>query len=278
MNSSYGVEKGTTIRYPSTANLMVDSADRPNNTTTTPWNFQITKTNSIMNGFFTRVGTTEVVLEWCEPNIVGGEISLDISGATVRSIETFNYDGFFTVESLLQAIATDASGTNGVVFTASVTGDGYGGLGSTGGKFQVVDTPLAEQLNLPIMGGLSNRKNIVGCPDLRFYRYLDFVSQQITYAQDLKDNSTQPINRDVLCRWYMAEDSPEQLDGFGYPILMGYKAFVRRRLFNPPKQIKWDNNLPVGNVSFQVYRETGSLVGNSNNESNWLMTLQFSEN
>jgi len=66
--SSYGPEKAVTIRYPATANLMIDSSDR--NTTRNPsaWDFQITKNQSIQNGFFTRVGTTEVVLEWCEPN------------------------------------------------------------------------------------------------------------------------------------------------------------------------------------------------------------------
>ena len=64
-------ESGTPIRYPSTANLMIDSADRPA-VTTNPFNFQITKNQSILNGFFTRVGTTEVVLNWVEPNIVTG--------------------------------------------------------------------------------------------------------------------------------------------------------------------------------------------------------------
>jgi hypothetical protein len=76
----------------------------------------------------------------------------------------------------------------------------------------------------------------------------------------------------------MAWDVEPQYDAYGFPILMGYKKFVVRRLFNPPKQIRWTNNQPLGNIAFQVYDDTGSLLTASAEENNWLMTLQFSEN
>lgn len=279
-------EQVITIRQPATANLMIDSADRITTQYSSPWDFQITKSASIMNGFFTRVATTEVVLEWCVENIVGGQndtLILDISGATGRlPNETITLTpGFYTVAQALDAIVekiNDLSGTTGS--TASVVdfpGGTVWGIALDVGEIGVVtETTLSEQLEIPATG-LSPFMGIGICPDLRLYRYLDFVSSQLTYNQDLKDNSTASTNRDVLCRWYMAWDDQPQYDAYGFPILMGYQKFVLRRLFNPPKQIRWTNSQPLGNIAFQVYTDLGSLVPNSP-DSEWLMTLQFSEN
>jgi hypothetical protein len=276
------MEKAVTIRMPSTANLMIDSADR--NTTNWPsaWDFQIQKNQSIQNGFFTRVGATEVVLEWCEPNISSGEVIFDVSGAATRANVDVNIgQGNYTMEDLMNAVVDtyNSDGTRPAGTSISATNDGLGwGFDISGGFFQGVASPLGSQMGLDIGGGLAKRVTINGCTDLREYRYLDIVSPQLTYAQDLKDNSTQNINRDVLVRWYMAEDVPENLDGYGFPILMGYKPFVRRRLYNPPKQIKWDANLPIGNLSFQVYDDDGNQLPKSDDASQFLMTLQLSEN
>lgn len=274
--NSFGVEKATTIRYPSTANLLVDSEDRNTGNYASCFDFQINRPNAIMNGFFSRAGTTEVVLEWCQPNILLGDITLDMSGAAVRSNETITFaQQFMTVADVLNAIL-DLSGDNGVGLTLSES-NGYWGIDATGGQIRVISTPLAVALGLNISANLSTRVILNGCPDLRRYRYIDFTSSQLTYAQDLKDASTAPIVRDVLCRWYFAEDYQESRDEYGFPILQGYEPFVRRRLFNPPKQIKWDNNLPVGNLGFQVFDDDGNLLPSSS-ASSWLMTLQLSEN
>ena len=257
---------------------MIDSADRNLTQNISSFDFQLTRQNSIMNGFFTRVATTEVVLEWAEPNISDGEIIFDISGTAVRSqVSVLYLQSFLNVAELLNSIVADLSGENGVSFSVTRSVSGLISIVAAGGKFRVVSTPLAVQLGLDLSTSLQTSKSITGVPDLRLYRYLDFTSAQLTYAQDLKDTSTQAFNRDVLCRWYMAEDNQETYDEYGFPILMGYEAFVRRRIFNPPKQIKWDNNLPVGNLSFQVYGDDGEVVGPSS-ASNWLMTLQLSEN
>jgi len=278
--NSFGIDKGVTFRQPSTANLMIDSADRPNPSTSSPFDFQITRRNSILNGYFTRIGTTEVVLEWGEPNIIDGEIILDVSGASLRSTETLTiFNTFVTMAELLDEIASVTF--NGVTFSVVQKGPSTT-IEASGGKFQFVTSPLGLQAALSIGGGLADFKfvGVDAVPDLRLYRYIDFVSPNITYAQDLKDSSTQLINRDVLCRWYMAEDQPETRDIYGFPILMGYEPFFRRRLFNPPKQIKWDSNLPLGNIQFQVYDDSGDLLEVSTQlpQTNFLLTLQASEN
>jgi hypothetical protein len=71
---------------------------------------------------------------------------------------------------------------------------------------------------------------------------------------------------------------------------MGYEPFYLRRIFNPPKQIAWENNMPIGQLSFQVIGSTiindqiaqeQTVVSGLLSDivlGNWLMTLQVSEN
>lgn len=279
-------ENAVTIRQPATANLMLDSLDRNINNDPSCWNYQITKTNSIMNGFFTRVATTEVVLEWCYENIQAAEknntIVVNITGLSgnVTNQTITLLSGFYTVAQCLDTIArkmTDLSGTTGSAFTV-VQLNGQTGIQISSGTWNLAsETILSGDLGL--FPDTAAKTNYIGdCPDLRAVRYLDFVSSQLTYNQDLKDNSTQFINRDVLCRWYMAWDEAPVLDKYGFPIYMGYTEFRARRLFNPPKQIRWSNNQPLGNIAFSVYAPDGTLMPVYDTVSNWLMTLQFSEN
>ena len=281
MSYSFGVEKGYVARPPATAQLSVDSADRPNPTTSTPYDFQITRQQSIFNGFFTRVATTEVVVEWCQDNIFDpAEIGVDISGVA-QTITILS--GTYTVAQVLNQMVSDLNALAVPGYNFSIeTSDGqvviYSGANNLNFEFTSDPDGLLDRmditmdLNAPIQG--------VGCPDLRPTRFIDFVCSQLTYPQQLKDATTQQQTRDVLCRFYFAEDSPENYDEYGFPILMGYTRFVRRRIFNPPKYIKWDNNLPVGNLSFQVYGDDGNLLDGTevNKErNNWLMTLQLQE-
>ena len=271
-------EKGVTIRQPSTANLMIDSVDRGNQGT---WgNFTISKKQSLFNGFFTRLGVTEVVLEWCQPNIIAGYndvFSITVAGTpyTVTVPE-----GLYTVEDLLDKLVTllDAAAIPSIAATWQIDViDGLVYLLNTNSiNFVVNITPLT--LGLGIAGNSSTAGAVlIDCPDIRIYRYIDITSAQLTYNQDLKDASTAEIVRDVLCRWYFAWDTPPALDGYGFPILMGYTKFVVRRLYNPPKQIKWDTSQPVGQISFEVYDDDGLLI-TLPYDNNFLMTVQASEN
>lgn len=276
--SRFGTETGFVTRPPSTANLMVDSADRP--VSDQPYDFQITRPQAIFNGFFTRIATTEVVLEWCQDNIQTGTIGVDISG-TPHVLNILG--GIYTVAQLLDQIVSELDATNSPGFNFSVeTTDGKVVIysGNPTSEFEFTSDPNGILAKLDIATGVLIAFQEVGCADLRPYRYIDFVSPQLTYTQDVKDASTQKFVRDVLCRWYFAEDTPDQLDKYGFPIMMGYTRFCRRRLFNPPKFIKWDNNLPVGNLRFQVYGDDGNLLPAPDQEerNNWLMTLQLSEN
>jgi hypothetical protein len=280
--NSFGIDKAITFRYPSTANLMIDSADRPLPNTSNPYDFQITRNQSVMNGFFSRVGTTEVVLEWCQDNVESTQLTFDISG-TNHNITVLA--GLYTVADVLDSIVTSLDGLAIPGYNFSVeTSSGkvviYSGNPNLDFEYIPNNPPTALEVGLDLIPDVNAPELNIGCPDLRPHRYIDFTCSQLTYAQDLKDTSTQTMNRDVLCRWYFSEDTPENLDAYGFPILMGYTRFCRRRIFNPPKQIKWDNNLPVGNLVFQVYDEAGDVLSipDEPDRNNWLMTLQLSEN
>lgn len=289
-------EKGTTIRMPSTANLMIDSADGPREAglRVNPWDFQITKSQSILNGFFTRIGATEVVLEWNRPNISAdlsnNVLVFDVSGASPVTYSVGVSDGFYTVEALLTTLQSviEVATPHTMDITVGLSGEpvSISFPGTPGVSFKASNLAFALGLGLP-----SPPQNVVypSSPyntdfyllnvDLRPYRYIDFTSIQLTYNQDLKDGATNNANRDVLCRWYFSWETEPALDAYGFPILMGYTPFTVRRLFNPPKQIRWNNDQPIGNLAFQVYDNNGNLVKSPpyDAKTNWLMTLQVSE-
>jgi hypothetical protein len=286
------MEKGMTIRQPSTANLMIDSYDRTLATYASAGDFQITRNASILNGFFTRIGTTEVVLEWGLPNvIVGFNRNFRVTiGAT--EYEVLLSEGFYTVAAVLDTIVSLLNLKTGIsgVYTFSIDNS----LGIVNLKCVLFGTSTAQNFTLAtrttLLTQLGFALNVTSslqqvgsasAPDVRIYRYLDFVSNQLTYAQDLKDSSTQENNKDVLCRWYLAWTGPPNLDKYGFPILQGYSGFQERRLFNPPKQIRWEPNLPLGNLAFKVYYNSSGASGSdillNDTRFNWLMTLQVSE-
>ena len=296
--SSYGVEKATLIRVPATANLMLDSADRnviydasgvPN---TTAWSFSLNRPQPLTNGFFTRIGTTEVVLEWCLDNVsaaLGNEAIGFVDSSGVSHTTTITGGSWNAAEALQKvALSLDALAVPGYLFDVSANNGfvNFANIHPSPRTFAWLPSKLARQLRLNT-GSIPTEQDtfwVVDCPDLRPYRYIDFVCEQLTAVQDVKDASTAPASRDVLCRWYFAsqDDVPTNYDAFGFPILPGYTKFVTRRLFNPPKQIKWEQNQQVsGYLQFSVYGDDGNIIqetlGLSQYPSNWLMTLQLSE-
>jgi hypothetical protein len=277
-------ERAVTIRQPSTANLMLDSADRTG--VSTAWNFNIQRNQSILNGFFTRIGTTEVTLEWFLPNgAVWEQFPIDITyGANAPLTFTPNAQTSYTVKDMLDAIVAFVNETYAAAIeVVDVDGAIYIQAQDEATDIEYSVSPLTTALGIvnPTGAAISH---LISAPDLRPVRYLDFVSSQLTYNQELKDGSTKQDVRDVLCRWYFAYDEPPPLDAYNFPILMGYTPFVLRRTFSPPKQIRWSPQQVLGNITFQVYTNTGILVdaafgiGPANDRSNWLMTLQVSEN
>lgn len=295
------LDRAVTTRPSSTALLSVDSLDRTQfdssgNALTNgdAGNFIINKNNNIFNGFFNRIAMNEIVLDWCIPNIspatFNNTISVTLSATTIlTTIPT----GFYNVSECLDEIVyqlnrptPDGFGA-GTFLVEDRTGASWssGSIGlaylatTAGTNFTINITKLAQQMGLQI--GTSGSAFPVTCPDILGIRYIDFVSPQLTYNQDLKDNTTNKDTRDTLYRWVFAYDNgPIPLDVYGYPILQGYKEFVTRRYLNYPKQILWDPSMPLGQLSFQVYDDGGDLLNPADydGEMEYQMSLLFSEN
>jgi len=299
MNRS-DVKDGVTIRNPSTANLLIDSEDR---TSGQAANFIIQKNNSILNGFFSRIGVAEVVLNWGIPNVsentnnVTFTVRVQATPYTVTLLE-----GFYTVAEALNSIVHDLNNAPvgpiaGATFDV-ITTNGSVDFTTTQfvEQFSIDDTPLARQLGFTTFSAVAPAF-LISSPFLLPYRYIDFVSPEITYNQSLKDASTagstggavntpRSIERTVLYRWYLAWDESPSYDEYGFPVLQGYTRFVTRRILPFPKQIRWENNMPLGQLSFQVYNDKGALllpdrfVENQdpyNFKLEWAMTLLVSE-
>jgi len=285
-------EKATPIRYPSTANLMVDSADRDKAVYRLCNNFLIAKNESLMNGFFTRVGTTEVVMEWTTPNVLPGQYKFTGTSSVVPGPipgpTAYLRSGYFNQRDFLdEAIAEFNDAALGVTFTitASVGGEAYIEFAlTTATSFNLTGNLILKIFGQETVTDLSplwyqaGVDNVFYVPfiDLRPTRYIDMVCTQLTNNQAVKDASTAQNTRDVLCRWYFDFDNATSVDAYGYPILMGYTPFFIRRIYNPPKQIQWQSNVPIGQMAFQLYNDKGTLL-TVLADTNFLMTLQASE-
>jgi len=286
---------GTPIRFPSTANLYVDSVDRSSGSSS---DFTITKQQNILAGFFTRLGVVEIVVDWCKYNI-SSQIGNNTLTITLASSEVYTVtliaDGSYTVAGVLDAIAAllneavalnpPAGGANFIITNTplGIIGGGeqylacLNDVGDTPVDFTVQAGKLQTQLDLQLNGGVATSANPITCPNLLRYKYMDIVCSNITYQQGLKDASTSNATRDVLYRWNFAWDTPAPVDTYGYPIFQGYQRFMARRYLSFPKQVKWNADQPIGQLSFQVYTDDGQLLTSSNGEFEYQMTLLVSE-
>jgi hypothetical protein len=288
-------DRGVPVREASTANLLIDSIDRLFNKpgpspTASAADFTITKNQSVLNGFFTRLAVTEVVLDWCIPNVAAefGNVSLEYVVGSQSYTSPPLADGHYTIARILSdltAVLNAQAISEGLPLTWSVSGDvptnGFATLNAVssppGTSVIFIGNNLQAQLNI--------RKQVagnffpIGCPALLPYTYLDFTCEQLTYNQDLKDETTNNAGRNTLYRWVLAWDTPSPVDTLGYPIFQGYEPFRARRYLSFPKQIRWEPNQPLGQMIFQVIGSDGEIIPVAAVEGNmeWNMCLQVSE-
>lgn len=290
MSSFQAKDRAVTIRTPSVAQLYIDSADRLNPIATTAEQTVIQKGQAIIPGFFNRVALTEFTFEWFTPNVSGSGGGLGNNtfyyavGASNTSITIPT--SFYTVSSLLnKTVALLNNASLGLTWTlsnvSSTTAEGVYLIPNSNANVTLTGT-IMNQLGIAqtAFATTSNTGILVTYPDIRPCKYLDLTCPQLTYTQEVKDSSSQNISRDALARWYFSynDTEPTAYDSLGFPILMGYKPFIARRTFSPAKQIKWETSLPVaGSLNFNLYNETGALMPLFSRATDFLITLQVSE-
>lgn len=322
MSAFVPTEKATSIRFPSTANFLIQSQDRYDygSDSSTAGNFTIQKNNSLLNGFFTRIAPTEVTLKWCVPNVydISGSAGLDpllsasnffpsnvrvdISGGAITNVKI--PVGLYTIAQALDTLVVKLNAASlGATFSITTNADGTSvALTSTVAyRFSLSSNNFVSRLGFGVGGSYAlsrtiynNRPTLSGTDasgyqvssssnpgtSLVEFDYLDFVSQQLTYNQELKDSSTDTIVRDILFRWNLTQQPSPYPDKYGFPIYPTYAPFYERRPIAFPKQIKWANNMPIGQLLFEVFATpvTGADAILLNADGyDWGMTLLVSE-
>lgn len=324
LNAAESEDRAVTVRPSSTAVLAIDSADRystePFDTTTftSPYDFQITRNQAILNGFFTRIALTEIVFPYYIPNINAytNQLYYKINGGATASITLPK--GFYTpdeiasqVETLLQAgglasatVIYNPPSTTGTTYAPSSflietnTADTVQFLRGNTTSLPNSSTSVNRFQLFDLMKLNSDDSDTIfgGTTRCRYMEYIDVVCTQLTYNQDLKDSSSDPAPRDVLARIYL-ETENEQIA----PVWNGTKVIVPAtvaipgtypftiyRQFKTPKQILWNKTQPVGNLRFELFDNHGQPldsglyafdpVTGNSLMPDWRMTLLISEN
>lgn len=298
-----------TQRPTSTALLCIDSEDRYadypeardsvsvayNND---PYSFTINRNESIMNGFFTRVGLTEVVFPWTIPNInphTNKIIVTYTAGGPVAQTPITLLPGFYTPSQLAAAIqiAVRAIGGGAILPSFTMTyGDQNLNIFSYGTNVvghNIAFSPMPLNVNVADPNyypygpttkqlfdvlGFNNGNTVLfsdegsgGATFCQAIRYIDIVCEQLTNNQALKDTMSQPVARDSLCRLYLTDPGSTQStvspssSTFCPP---GCAPMTIYRNFSQPKQIQWLPNQPiVGSLRFSVYDDNGTLLSES---------------
>jgi hypothetical protein len=301
-----------TQRPTSTAILAIDSEDRfadyndarkepgavPGRLNRSPYDFTIRKNESLMNGFFTRLGVTEVVFPWTLPNINLGtssvRVTYDVGAGDVTTTVTLDL-GFYTPSMIASALQTAIrnldAGLAAFTMTYGVetliggtttqnpifeyqTNDpavtiGFSPMPQTG---PVYSNPLRKQL-FDLLGFTDYNNNVQADGQgnvtyCQFTRYIDIVCTQLTANQALKDTMSQVIARDVLCRVYIGDAQGVQstvLPSSSTFCPPGCMPTTIYRDFTQPKQIMWIPNQPVpGFLQFTVYDDSGTPLTTGN--------------
>jgi hypothetical protein len=311
MFANKSLHDAMTERSPAYAILGVDSEDRfrdyeaaraatGDDYNSSPYNFQITKNESIMNGFFTRLAVTEINMPWMIPNINGRTYEIGVeyqigAGPIVQASLQLNY-GFYTpaeiaaqIEAEVQALDPALAGFQmnygnpdalGVLNATDIPVFAYSFPLGVAGCFLPLPyntpsypfPPTVKQLfdllgftdenTVLDVGGSTGRSTY--CQAIR---YVDIVCSQLTYNQALKDTMTQTTARDTLCRLYIG-DGPYTGTSTLTPsdpdfCPPGCAPFTIYRQFTNPKFIRWIPNQPVqGNLLFEVFDDNGERLDN----------------
>lgn len=316
-----------TQRPTSTAILAIDSEDRYAtyneqrgtiaSTGSSPYSFTINKKESIMNGFFTRVGVTEVCFPWVIPNINRKTSSILVTysvGGPLVGAQIDLATGFYTPSALASALQTAIRALNpglaAFTMTYGINTDPSLGVSNlpvfeyaTNNASIIAFAPLpptplrdigptTKQLFDVLGFGVGNTVPITG-PETGGYtyaqatRYVDIVCTQLTNNQALKDTMSQEVARTVMCRLYLGDPSGSQStvspasSTFCPP---GCAPFTIYRDYASPKQIAWLPNQPIGGyLKFDVYDDNGDLLEQSAavgglNHCDWSMTVLVTEN
>jgi hypothetical protein len=271
-------------RVPSTAILAVNSIDRypdslpPDSLAlySSPYDFTINAPQPFISGFFTRAALSEVNFPMFLTNINVFSQKMYIwykkgNGALTQYLITipvgfYDYDD---IASELQQSVRTAVNVND--FDVTYVDYQYAADCNAADRFFFApyylpsfpfQRGLYEMMNWSTSAYAADGKALLtnytsGVPSLLFTKYVDIVCDSLTSVQDVKDSSTSQRNKNVLCRLYFDSESSTFLDP---DKSFGASPFRIYRDYNTPKQVKWEQTLPIGSLRFQVYNDCGYIL------------------
>jgi hypothetical protein len=306
------VGSAVSVRPSATALFTVNSADRYGGNdvrrqtlvATTPYDFTIRKNESLLNGFFTRMGITEISFPMSLPNCDGSSSRMAILYTPAGGVEAssiFTAGGFFTpaeISAALQvkirsldpsfATATVQYGANGlpqfiITMPAGATVS-FAPIATTGGlpfPYNQNQIQMYDMFGFTLANALAQQNVVIGnFTYFQKYQYLDIVSTLLTGNQNLKDSTTAPIDRNILCRLYVDYENSYNVPPFD-PLFApaGTTPFTIYRKFPIPKFVQWDVKQPVGQLNFQVFDQDGFLIKSDPQfqDMDWKMSMLVSE-
>jgi hypothetical protein len=305
-------DSAITQRPTSTSLLCIDSEDRfrdydqarilsgpgaPPQAVRSPYSFTITKNQSLMNGFFTRLGVTEVVFPWVIPNINlytrGITFAYDAGAGDVFSTVVLE-DGFYTPSAIASRMQTLIRAINPALAAFTMTYGVFTNLGTAtatqkpifeyasgnpavtvsffplAGTVTIGGTPITYTAQRKQLFDLLGFATVNAAPVTigdgtntycQTTRYIDIVCTQLTANQALKDTMSQTVARDVLCRVYVGDAQGVQsttLPSSSTFCPPGCMPTTIFRDYSQAKQIQWIPNQPVpGYLQFDVYDDAG---------------------
>ena len=290
-------DEGSTIRFPATSLLTIDSEDRFKTAVekrdvekgSSPYDFTVSPGNggrTIIGGFIRRMGVSELQFPWCIPNVNRQTNSINVTwnGATTGGSATVTItQGFYTPSELaikfqtaVRAISPADLGAFTITYS-SVSNDPIFYY-NTNNTTTILFTPLPPIDNINVtqqskqlfdLLGFSSQQYIAATSGnglatfCQFTRYIDIVSPNLTAYQGLFDGSTQLLYYDSLCRVYlgnndaMLNQSPSDPD-YSPP---GCRPYIIYRQFQNMKMINWNGRNNIGStLQFKVYNDCGQIL------------------
>lgn len=276
---------GVPQRPPASAHLLIDSLDRydtirdvalknPNNPGN---NFTVSKKVALLYGYFTRLGITQIQLQYRVPTIVAGV------NDTFLIYDSDNQDyypvtltpGYYTAALLAAAVQAEVLALPGTPFPA-FTCTYSPALGGLGMACPTVNFSLATESGAPatetqlriwertfntLGGSILNTQQYAGnaqvtnTPQLLYTRWIDIVSDRLTKFQRVKDADTLLTNKtNIVARVYLtAPNTRVDPSASGGPFDLTWDP-------NTAKHIKWSPNEAVHELDFRLYDEYGELL------------------
>lgn len=270
------------------AELLVDSTDRYDNgyptvtgiTTSSDWTTRLQQI--VLNGYFTRLGVTQIQFHWNLPTIITGyndQLVVQVTaGAGVGVGAVTIPQGYYTptalataLQGLLNAQPTVGAATWTVTFS-NLTGGFILSVAGAGSLFNIFNNPNLRGKRFLETAGLQYFTSPPAAvfngntPTMLPTRFVDICSSTLTKFQRVKDTTTlkNPTISNIIARIYpVAPNTRININGataLTDTNSPGSYPFTICIDYNNPKWIKWEPQEALSNFDLQLRDQNGNLL------------------